>query len=136
MREQDVAEGRQPTSKTCTRCHKERPLTDFDFKDRGKKGGKGKRSYCYECNLLRNRLAGFAHKREKLTELDFRQMYENQQGLCACCGIPITLEKGDIDHNHTTGQIRSLVCRKCNIMIGHIENGEYMTAVKYLEKFG
>jgi hypothetical protein len=121
-------------SKICTKCHKEKPLTDFSFKGKGGKGKIGKRSWCYECNLLMNRLAGYCHNREKLTVLEFRQMYEDQQGQCACCGIPIMLEKCDIDHNHATGQIRSLVCRKCNIMIGHIENGEYMTAVKYLEK--
>ncbi len=120
-------------SKPCTSCHEEKPLTDF--KNQTGKGKKGKRSYCYECHLLMNRLSGYCHKREKLTVLEFRQMYDNQKGRCACCEGPITMKNCDIDHNHTTGLIRSLVCRRCNIMIGHIENGEYMTAVKYLDKF-
>jgi hypothetical protein len=90
---------------------------------------------CFECEAVYNRLSGRCHKREKLTELEFQQMYNNQKGVCACCGLPITMKSCDIDHNHDTGQIRSLVCRRCNIMIGHIEKGEFMTAVKYLDRF-
>lgn len=38
-----------------------------------------------------------------------------QGGLCACCGQPPTVGKGfHIDHDHSTGRYRGLLCHRCN----------------------
>src|SRR5713226_4354273 len=101
----------------CTKCDQEKPLTAF--RARKGKGKHGRRTDCYECEALYNRLSGRCHKRQGMTELEFRQMYDNQQGLCACCGIPILIKDCEIDHSHSTNQIRALVCGRCNKAIGY-----------------
>lgn len=38
-----------------------------------------------------------------------------------------------VDHCHTTGKVRGLLCHRCNSVLGHIENQELMAATrKYL----
>lgn len=50
-----------------------------------------------------------------------------QGGLCAVCGLPISLQtmgKGSnyvADHNHQTGEIRGVLHRSCNAGIGKME---------------
>lgn len=41
-----------------------------------------------------------------------------------------------IDHNHETGKIRGLLCRKCNLMLESVEDVEFLRlAILYLEKY-
>ena len=56
-----------------------------------------------------------------LTREELTFLKEQQQGKCECCGAEKQL---DIDHNHTTGDVRGLVCRRCNLAIAIIENKE------------
>jgi hypothetical protein len=71
-----------------------------------------------------------------------REVMKVAQGnRCAVCGeIPEPLQAGDgfvVDHNHTTKQNRSLLCRCCNLMIGYArENGEILQqGIEYLQKW-
>ena len=66
-----------------------------------------------------------------LTSDDYDAMSEAQGGLCAICQNPETrnARKGrgigtqplNIDHDHTTGQIRGLLCARCNSILGFLE---------------
>jgi hypothetical protein len=57
---------------------------------------------------------------------DYNTMLAGQNGVCAICGnSEISFDKRtgntrslSVDHNHQTGQIRGLLCGKCNKMIG------------------
>jgi hypothetical protein len=55
---------------------------------------------------------------------DYNAMYAKQNGLCYICGKPETvLLDGKVrwlavDHNHATGEVRKLLCGKCNYVIG------------------
>lgn len=46
-----------------------------------------------------------------------------QGGVCALCGLPV--RPGDPavgDHDHATGQMRGVLHRSCNSLLGNIEN--------------
>ena len=73
-----------------------------------------------------------------LSNEDYQQLLDSQQGRCAICRkTPEEANKGRdlyIDHNHITGKVRGLVCQRCNLAVGSIEY-EYINQVqKYLEE--
>ena len=58
-----------------------------------------------------------------ITETDYQKMLEEQNGVCAICGINATIRKGahirlSVDHCHDTGKVRGLLCNRCNHAIG------------------
>ena len=66
-----------------------------------------------------------------ITPNDYDNMKQAQNGQCAICSMNKVLV---IDHNHETGAVRDLLCHKCNIGLGHIENEEFRKkALKYLD---
>lgn len=65
-------------------------------------------------------------------------MVAEQGGRCAICGQPPPRKRPlCVDHCHSTGTVRSLLCEHCNFAIGHMrENVEYLrSAIAYLEKW-
>jgi len=72
-----------------------------------------------------------------LSREDYLVMYEEQQGSCAICGINETMLNGKrlvVDHCHDTGEVRGLLCVRCNTGIGMLQdNAEILaSAVDYL----
>lgn len=59
-----------------------------------------------------------------ITNEDYERMLAEQRGLCAGCSNPETkVVKGtvvrlSIDHDHTTGKVRGLLCDLCNRAVG------------------
>jgi len=49
---------------------------------------------------------------------EYDAMVEAQHGECAICHKSLGQKNLFIDHNHETGRIRGLLCRKCNTAIG------------------
>lgn len=60
-------------------------------------------------------------------------LIEEQGGLCAICREAKPLQR---DHDHTTGFIRGLLCRECNIILGIAKDSPDLLrrAVAYLER--
>lgn len=61
-----------------------------------------------------------------LTVDDYLRMLNEQDQRCGGCGrravdIPGKYTPLFVDHNHTTGVVRGLVCSACNVQIGRIE---------------
>lgn len=73
-----------------------------------------------------------------LTIDDYVKLYTNQKGCCKICGINQSdlKRKLCVDHCHETGIVRGLLCSKCNIALGmlndNIEN--LKSSIKYLEE--
>lgn len=75
-----------------------------------------------------------------LTIEDYDQILDGQKGVCAICREPeraITkygfIKRLAVDHNHKTGKIRGLLCTRCNVKIGVLENKSWrLLAEKYL----
>lgn len=65
------------------------------------------------------------------------ELYNSQEGKCAICGQKPSTKRGlHIDHCHTTGKVRGLLCHGCNTAIGLLkEDTELMTkAINYLKE--
>jgi hypothetical protein len=67
-------------------------------------------------------------------------MLESQGGKCAICDVPLSeygnrVDTFNLDHCHSTGVIRSLLCRQCNALLGQArDNTEVLkNAIKYLD---
>ena len=62
---------------------------------------------------------------------------EDQNNECAICGTPFEDEyKAQIDHCHTSGRVRGLLCIECNWMLGKANDNPTIlrNAAAYLEK--
>ena len=73
------------------------------------------------------RKASVGHRLKRkygLTVAEYEQKSEDQGGVCWICNSPETtvqagrVKKLAVDHNHETGQVRGLLCMKCNHFIG------------------
>jgi len=63
----------------------------------------------------------------------YKKMLEEQDGACAICTV--RSDKLCIDHSHETGEIRSLLCRRCNMGLGYFGDDPVMlqSAIDYLK---
>jgi DNA-directed RNA polymerase subunit RPC12/RpoP len=72
---------------------------------------------------------------------DYNSILKSQNGVCAICGKPETWkQKGEIkrlvvDHDHTTGKVRGLLCHRCNLGVGTFnDNVAFLkNVIEYLE---
>lgn len=66
-------------------------------------------------------------QKHKISLDDYKLMFASQGGLCYICNQPEKRKSRTtgqicrlaIDHNHTTGAIRKLLCHNCNQVVGH-----------------
>lgn len=103
------------TPKTCSRCKDEKPRRDFSIARRARDG---LFEYCRRC-------ASDLHSIKKYgLTLGQRQILLRLQGGCGICRgqDPCTKLGWPVDHDHVTGLIRGLLCRPCNLFLGHLES--------------
>lgn len=62
--------------------------------------------------------------RLKIKEVPFYRGFlaQGQGNRCGLCGVPLEGRVANLDHDHKTGLIRSVLCRQCNTLLGKIEN--------------
>lgn len=79
------------------------------------------------------------HKRQNkirrygLTPERYAEMVAKQGGACAVC-LSVPDRDLDIDHCHTTGVVRGLLCNRCNRALGHLKDSTVLLErmLKYL----
>lgn len=133
--------------KKCCTCKEIKDKTQFHKYKRAKDGLK---HYCKICANNRNFEYRKTHSKKykyiKKNELKrsfnislefYNDMLLNQNSNCAICKINrIELNKDlCVDHNHSTGKIRGLLCHKCNSGLGLFQDNINILfeAVKYLK---
>lgn len=93
-----------------------------------------------ENNVERRREYNSHHnlKRYGITLEQYQKLLDKQQSRCAICLTDDPKGRGDklhVDHCHTTGSIRGLLCGKCNTGLGLFNDNINIlrNAIKYLE---
>lgn len=56
-----------------------------------------------------------------ITLNEYNEMVLAQNNSCRLCNIS-PIKKPVVDHNHTTGKVRGIVCHGCNTLIGFFES--------------
>ena len=132
-----------PEGYQCRECRNEKQRAYYaalpeDVRIARQKNGEYQRNY--RANNLEKvkELSRKTHIMRKfgLTIEEYDVMFSAQNGVCAICeDTCATGYRLAVDHNHTTGKIRALLCKNCNTAIGLLkENTDTMTkAIKYLE---
>jgi hypothetical protein len=63
-----------------------------------------------------------------ITDEMFRSLVAAQDSKCAICLVVCPVDGGPpqarlcVDHCHTTGKVRGLLCRKCNLAVGALRD--------------
>lgn len=130
----------------CSQCKEVRPITDF-WKNKAQKSG-----FCRECKFCSKkrdrRAAMFRYRHQPHVKLkekvrSYQREYDleigvieaaiaKQNGQCAICKK--VTQKLCVDHCHTTGAFRGMLCRSCNTGIGHLHDNpeRCIAAAEYL----
>ena len=130
--------------KTCLKCNTTKPLDDFytnnQLSDR-------KTTWCKDCCRAKEKAT---HKKDpwkkkfyegkikygsEMTREKFTHMLEEQSNQCGICQKEMLSPY--IDHDHSTGKIRMLLCHHCNSLLGMAKDNKTILqgAIRYLEKF-
>lgn len=130
----------------CTTCGVEKELDAFH---NYKKGPQGKAYRCKECDTaarkayqdkqcpeLKREMAKRRSLRSKygLELEEYEAMVEASGGLCEICK-EVPYGYLCVDHCHTTGKVRGLLCGKCNQALGLFQDSTWNleAAISYLQ---
>jgi len=120
--------------KVCTKCNQEKDIKNF-CKQTGRKDGL--RSWCKKCLhnwYVLHKESGrmkFIIRQYKTTKEEVDKRKKQQGSKCGICGQVGELV---IDHDHTTGKFRGLLCSTCNKGLGHFSDSSVLleNAARYL----
>jgi hypothetical protein len=122
--------------KVCKTCEKSKLLECFSSFT--KNGKQYLRPFCKDCASF-NWFVQDLWKHYRLRYDEYKKIYDAQEGKCACCGRPESDFKRrlHVDHDHSTGHVRALLCTLCNPLVGFAkEKSERLEmAIAYLNKF-
>lgn len=141
-------------TRECTFCAITKPITDFSLDKRNNRRFR----HCKVCQqkAWKERRKKNPDKHAAMTRkyhlmdhfglpvAEYEKMVLMQNGVCAICQKTESMvcpHNGktfplSVDHDHATGKVRSLLCKRCNMMIGKSsENPQLLRlAADYLER--
>lgn len=117
-------------TQSCSKCKIEQDLENFT---KSRYSASGYRQMCRQCRNTHRTVIRKTHKH-------YQEMLRAQGNGCALCGKSED-ENGQrlaIDHNHTTHQVRALLCRSCNTGIGAFKEDKELLnkAIEYINTWG
>ena len=106
--------------KKCSKCGKEKKGSNFSL---CKESTDGLRSVCKTCHTFFGKIKKFGIDQDK-----YEFMLKEQNYGCKICGSKDSNNRNTemfaIDHCHTTGKIRGLLCDTCNRGIGYLKDNK------------
>lgn len=129
--------------KQCSSCNQEKPQSEFYSHPAGADGLYAK---CKQCKLQIGQ-AWYRDNKPKrrkqdlyyqygLTPEQYDELVLAQDGVCAICHKICKSGKAlSVDHDHTSGQVRGLLCTKCNTALGMLDDDRILLerALAYLD---
>lgn len=126
--------------RVCTTCQNFKPASEYTLeRDSRAFGGVSMRSKCRPCNEFR-KYKGFIKRTYGISYEEYQALEVEQNYCCAICKSPQVsnkrVERFFVDHCHTTGKVRGLLCSKCNHGLGLFNDNKnlLLNAIAYLEK--
>lgn len=122
----------------CSTC------SEWKYPSEYNKNKQQKSGLSYDCRpCARERVRGYnLPKKYGITAAQFAEKVLAQGSKCACCGRQFKFEgiKADrpcVDHNHKTGEIRDILCGKCNLAAGNVNDSAELAQrlADYLKKW-
>jgi len=123
---------------TCSTCSEAKPYTAFSRTQLARRLSTKSRSggnvgHCKACTHARDIMRNY-----KMTMAQFNERLAAQHGKCALahCGKPLNVTTAHIDHDHSTGKVRGLLCIGCNTSLGGLGDSvdKLLGAVVYLSR--
>lgn len=135
-------------TKVCSRCFEEKQTSEFHLRSKKEPYPK---SACKDCHRERakdywrkNPLPKEVQRERNLQRSfnigvgDYNNLLESQGACCAICGIGACSSGRNfaVDHDHSTGKIRGLLCQSCNTALGQFKDNQKIlqSAILYLER--
>lgn len=125
--------------KKCAKCKEMKSLESFETRNRYNADGKLRsskpHSYCRTC-LRRGKRSTYLKRNYKIIIEDYEKLSKSQNGKCAICRKEcVTGKVLAVDHCHTSGKVRGLLCMRCNRAVGLLEDStdNLRRALKYLD---
>lgn len=129
--------------KICSKCKQSKKLNEFN---KNKSGKHGVHHYCKDCNSIQKKSSyNYVKSRNRgiknrynLTFEEVENLYTIQNKKCKICKTEHSsiYSHGGlyIDHCHTTGKVRGLLCSKCNMLLGNCNDDVSIltSAIDYL----
>lgn len=141
----------------CKACHVEKPLDEFYPEKKNRSGYRGTCKPCVYKKIAewqkrnRDKTARYQanwkarrpdYNREQqlarygLTLATYDELLRSQGGVCAICERECHKNRLlSVDHDHSTGKVRGLLCHNCNAGIGQLGDDPALLrrALEYLE---
>lgn len=74
-----------------------------------------------------------------ITVCDLANMVQRQRNRCAICNqeLPVGMDR-HVDHDHSNGKVRGVLCKKCNHLLGDARDSIFILqrAINYLRRNG
>lgn len=132
-------QGLMTTSKPCKDCLASLASGEINKLPNRVAKHPGPRCTTHHRVVVRARKAANHEKRVQetygLQKGEYAQLYEFQGGKCALCRRATgASRKLSVDHCHASGDVRGLLCRPCNTMLGHARDNTlfFERCIKYL----
>ena len=127
------------TEKRCPRCKTTQPIDEFPI-SRGRVDGRA--GHCKACCRAKYDPEKFRdyqlRRKYGISAVEFDALLAAQGGGCAICSVAVNQDANSlaVDHCHTTGVVRGILCGRCNKALGLFQDDPTLLerAVIYLRK--
>ena len=114
--------------RTCTKCGQTLDVERFSWANKERTRRRGDCKTCaYRPKTIQQQRKAQRKHRYGVDDTEFTRMMVEQEGMCAICAVVLD-EDGErslkpcVDHCHTSGHVRGILCHRCNAALGLLDD--------------